>query len=215
MIVQLDCLMTLNTTFALCEPSPTSLPLFPCALSTVEGVSNFEYPKLDLWMPSSDKRVIEPTMRDGAPGAAAASGGRYSPPNAPSAHLPPPSTLLTPLSPRSLSGADADKARTPAPDLPSLLLENRIVYLGMPLVPAVTELIIAELLYLQYRDRNKPIFMYINSTGCARADGETVGFETEGTAIYDTMQYIKNEIPTIGVGLAFGQACMILSAGQK
>lgn len=42
------------------------------------------------------------------------------------------------------------------------------------LVPAVTELIIAELLYLQYKDRSKPIFLYINSTGTTRADGETV-----------------------------------------
>jgi len=46
--------------------------------------------------------------------------------------------------------------RTPPPDLPSLLLKERIVYLGM-LVPAVTELIIAELLYLQYEDPDKPI----------------------------------------------------------
>ena len=44
----------------------------------------------------------------------------------------------------------------------------------MQLVPAVTELIIAELLYLQYKDRTKPIFLYINSTGTTRADGETV-----------------------------------------
>ena len=44
----------------------------------------------------------------------------------------------------------------------------------MPLVPAVTELIVAELLYLQYRDRNKPMYLYINSTGTTRADGETV-----------------------------------------
>ncbi len=42
------------------------------------------------------------------------------------------------------------------------------------LVPAVTELIIAELLYLQYKDRSKPMFLYINSTGTTRADGETV-----------------------------------------
>jgi ATP-dependent protease ClpP protease subunit len=48
-------------------------------------------------------------------------------------------------------------------------------------VPAVTELIIAELLILQHQDRNKPIYLYINSTGTTRADGETVGFETEGT----------------------------------
>lgn len=44
----------------------------------------------------------------------------------------------------------------------------------LQLVPAVTELIIAELLYLQYKDRTKPIFLYINSTGTSRADGETV-----------------------------------------
>ena len=44
----------------------------------------------------------------------------------------------------------------------------------MQLVPAVTELIVAELLYLQYKDRQKPIYLYINSTGTTRADGETV-----------------------------------------
>lgn len=44
------------------------------------------------------------------------------------------------------------------------------------LVPAVTELIVAELLYLQYTDGKRPIYMYINSTGCTRADGETVRF---------------------------------------
>ena len=44
----------------------------------------------------------------------------------------------------------------------------------LQLVPAVTELIVAELLYLQYKDRQKPIYLYINSTGTTRADGETV-----------------------------------------
>ncbi|CAK0743662.1 hypothetical protein CVIRNUC_001487 [Coccomyxa viridis] len=112
-------------------------------------------------------------------------------------------------------GYDDHKPRTPPPDLPSLLLDSRITYLGMPLVPAVTELIVAELLYLQYKDRQKPIFLYINSTGTTRADGETVGFETEGTAIYDTMQFVKNEINTVGLGVAIGQACMLLSAGTK
>ena len=110
---------------------------------------------------------------------------------------------------------DNHKPQTPPPDLPSLLLDSRIVYLGMPLVPAVTELIIAELLYLQHKDRSKPIYLYINSTGTTRADGETVGFETEGTAIYDAMSFVKNEIHTVGVGVAIGQACMLLSAGEK
>mmetsp|Transcript_17580 Transcript_17580/g.44614 ORF Transcript_17580/g.44614 Transcript_17580/m.44614 type:complete len:302 (+) Transcript_17580:134-1039(+) len=112
-------------------------------------------------------------------------------------------------------GGDEHKPKTPPPDLPSLLLDSRIVYLGMPLVPAVSELIIAELLYLQYKDRQKPMFLYINSTGCTRADGETVGFETEGTAILDTMNYVGNDIHTVGVGVAIGQACMLLSAGTK
>lgn len=106
-------------------------------------------------------------------------------------------------------------SRKPPPDLPSLLLHNRIVYLGMPLVPAVTELLIGEILYLQYRDKSKPMFMYINSTGTSRADGETVGFETEGTAIYDTMRYVTNEMHTVCVGVAAGQSCMLLSAGTK
>jgi ATP-dependent Clp protease protease subunit len=107
------------------------------------------------------------------------------------------------------------KLSSAAPDLPSLLLENRIVYLGMPLISKVTELIIAELLYLQYCDQNKPISLYINSTGCIRADGEPLGFDTEGTAIYDTMQYVKNDIHTTGIGIAYGHACMLLSAGTK
>ena len=53
----------------------------------------------------------------------------------------------------------------------------------LQLVPAVTELIIAELLYLQYKDRTKPIFLYINSTGTSRADGETV-HRAQGTAFH-------------------------------
>jgi ATP-dependent Clp protease protease subunit len=105
--------------------------------------------------------------------------------------------------------------RTPPPDLPSLLLNERIVYLGMPLVSAVTELIIAELLYLQYADPEKPIRIYINSTGTSRYDGEPVGFETEAFAICDTMSYIKPPIHTICIGSAMGMAAMLLSAGTK
>ncbi|XP_027183223.1 ATP-dependent Clp protease proteolytic subunit-related protein 4, chloroplastic-like isoform X2 [Coffea eugenioides] len=52
----------------------------------------------------------------------------------------------------------------PPPDLASYLYKNRIVYLGMSLVPSVTELILAEFLYLQYEDEQKPIYLYINST---------------------------------------------------
>jgi len=66
------------------------------------------------------------------------------------------------------------KPKTPPPDLPSLLLDRRIVYIGMPLVPAVTELIVSELLYMQYTDPQRACYIYINSTGCQRADGEVV-----------------------------------------
>lgn len=103
--------------------------------------------------------------------------------------------------------------RTPPPDLPSLLLNERIVYLGMPLVPAVTELIIAELLYLQYDDPEKPIKIYINSTGTSSYNGDPIGFETEAFAICDTMRYIKPPIHTICIGSAMGMAAMLLSAG--
>ena len=105
--------------------------------------------------------------------------------------------------------------RTPPPDLPSLLLKERIVYLGMPLVPAVTELIVAELLYLQSDDPEKPIKIYINSTGTSGYSGEPIGFETEAFAIYDTMKYIKPPIRTICIGSALGMAAMILSAGTQ
>ncbi|BDA69445.1 ATP-dependent Clp protease proteolytic subunit [Dulcicalothrix desertica PCC 7102] len=105
--------------------------------------------------------------------------------------------------------------RTPPPDLPSLLLKERIVYLGMPLVPAVTELIVAELLFLQSDDPEKPIKIYINSTGTSGYSGEPVGFETEAFAIYDTMKYIKPPIHTICIGSAMGMSAMLLSAGTK
>jgi ATP-dependent Clp protease protease subunit len=115
--------------------------------------------------------------------------------------------------------------RTPPPDLPSLLLKERIIYLGLPLVSAdeykdqlgvdVTELIIAQLLYLQFEDPDKPIYLYINSTGTSWYGGEAIGFETEAFAICDTMNYIKPPIHTICLGQAMGTAAMILAAGTK
>ncbi|KAG8390985.1 hypothetical protein BUALT_Bualt01G0140700 [Buddleja alternifolia] len=117
------------------------------------------------------------------------------------------------------------RPRRPPPDLPSLLLHGRIVYIGMPvgglaflivmLVPAVTELVVAELMYLQWMDPKEPIYLYINSTGTTRDDGETVGMETEGFAIYDAMMQLKNEIHTVAVGAAIGHACLLLAAGSK
>lgn len=102
----------------------------------------------------------------------------------------------------------------PPPDLASYLFKSRIVYLGMSLVPAVTELIMAELLYLQYDDPEKPVYMYINSTGTTK-DGEKLGYETEAFAVYDTMRYVKPPIFTLCIGNAWGEASLLLAAGAK
>ena len=85
----------------------------------------------------------------------------------------------------------------PPPDMPSLLLSNRIVYLGMPIAAQVTELIISELLYLQNESQEKPVLMYINSPGTTTEDGQPTGFETEAFAIYDTMNYCKAPVHTV------------------
>lgn len=115
--------------------------------------------------------------------------------------------------------------RTPPPDLASLLLKERIVYLGLPLVSSddfkrqigvdVTKLIISQLLYLQFDDPEKPIYFYINSTGTSWYSGESIGFETEAFAICDTINYIKPPVHTICIGQAMGTAAMILSSGAK
>ena len=115
--------------------------------------------------------------------------------------------------------------RTPPPDLPSLLLKERIVYLGLPLFSDddakrqlgmdVTELIIAQLLYLEFDNPDKPIYFYINSTGTSWYTGDAVGFETEAFAICDTISYIKPPVHTICIGQAMGTAAVILSSGTK
>ncbi|TGG76981.1 MAG: ATP-dependent Clp protease proteolytic subunit [Aphanocapsa feldmannii 277cV] len=122
-------------------------------------------------------------------------------------------------------GLDGGAMRTPPPDLPSLLLKERIVYMGLPLFSDddakrqlgmdVTELIIAQLLYLEFDSPDKPIFFYINSTGTSWYGGDAVGFETEAFAICDTIRYVKPPVHTICIGQAMGSAAMILSAGSK
>mmetsp|Transcript_35595 Transcript_35595/g.100742 ORF Transcript_35595/g.100742 Transcript_35595/m.100742 type:complete len:336 (-) Transcript_35595:178-1185(-) len=101
------------------------------------------------------------------------------------------------------------------PDLPSLLLDGRICYIGMPLVPSVTELVISELLWLNYSSPEKPIYLYINSIGSQTPMNEAVGFDTEAYAILDTMNYIRPEIHTLVVGQAFGNAAMLLASGKR
>ena len=120
---------------------------------------------------------------------------------------------------------DGAAMRTPPPDLPSLLLKERIVYLGLPLFSDddakrqmgidVTELIIAQLLFLEFDDPEKPIYFYINSTGTSWYSGDAIGFETEAFAICDTLRYVKPPVHTICIGQAMGTAAVILSAGPK
>ena len=120
---------------------------------------------------------------------------------------------------------DSSVMRTPPPDLPSLLLKERIVYLGLPLFSDddakrqlgmdVTELIIAQLLFLEFDNSEKPIYFYINSTGTSWYTGDAIGFETEAFAICDTLRYVKPPVHTICIGQAMGTAAVILSAGTK
>jgi hypothetical protein len=62
-------------------------------------------------------------------------------------------------------GGGSERPRTAPPDLPSLLLDARICYLGMPIVPAGTELLVAQFMWLDYDNPTKPIYLYINSPG--------------------------------------------------
>ena len=120
---------------------------------------------------------------------------------------------------------DSAVMRTPPPDLPSLLLKERIVYLGLPLFSDddakrqlgmdVTELIIAQLLFLEFDNSEKPIYFYINSTGTSWYTGDAIGFETEAFAICDTLRYVKPPVHTICIGQAMGTAAVILSSGSK
>ncbi|CAL5229134.1 g12405 [Coccomyxa viridis] len=115
---------------------------------------------------------------------------------------------------RMSAGTGAAPGQAP-PDLPSLLLDGRICYIGMPLVPAVTELVISELLWLNFSSPEKPVYVYLHSIGSQTPDGQAVGFDTEAYAILDTLAYIRPEIHTLALGQAFGNAAMILASGKK
>ncbi len=91
-------------------------------------------------------------------------------------------------------------------DIYSLLLRNRIVFLGTPINDQIANLIIAQLLYLSNEDREAPIQMYINSPG---------GMVYAGLAIYDTMQMIPNPISTLAVGVTASFGTVLLAAGTK
>ena len=85
----------------------------------------------------------------------------------------------------------------------------------MPLLPAVTELVVAELLFLNYEQNDRPGYIYIHSGGSINEKGEAVGVDSEAYAILDTMRYIRPKIHTVAVGKCFGNAAMLLAAGDK
>jgi len=91
-------------------------------------------------------------------------------------------------------------------DIYSLLLKERIVFLGTPINDQVANLIVAQLLYLNKEDPEAPIQMYINSPG---------GQVYAGLAIYDTMQMITNPISTVAVGMTASFGTVLLTAGTK
>src|SRR3972149_5034453 len=91
-------------------------------------------------------------------------------------------------------------------DIYSLLLRNRIVFLGTPINDQVANVIVAQLLWLNQEDSERDIQMFINSPG---------GVINAGLAIYDTIQYIQAPVMTIAVGLAASMSTILLTAGTK
>jgi ATP-dependent Clp protease protease subunit len=91
-------------------------------------------------------------------------------------------------------------------DIYSLLLRNRLIFLGTPINDQVANLTVAQLLFLNQEDRDAPINMYINSPG---------GQVYAGLAIYDAMQMISNPISTVAVGVTASFGTVILAAGTK
>ncbi len=89
-------------------------------------------------------------------------------------------------------------------DIYTRLGVERILFLGQEVTDSLANRIVAQMLYLDAEDSNKPIYLYINSPG---------GSVTAGMAIYDTMQYIKADVVTICVGLAASMGAFLLAAG--
>jgi len=91
-------------------------------------------------------------------------------------------------------------------DIYSRLLEDRIIFLGGPISDVTANLVVAQLLFLEAKDPDKDVLVYINSPG---------GSVTAGMAIFDTMQYIKCDVSTICIGMAASMGAFLLSAGTK
>lgn len=91
-------------------------------------------------------------------------------------------------------------------DIYSRLLKDRIIFLGTAIDDNVSNLVVAQMLFLEAEDPDKEIFFYINSPG---------GHVSSGLAIYDTMQYIRSPISTFCMGQAASMGALLLCAGNK
>lgn len=91
-------------------------------------------------------------------------------------------------------------------DVFTKLIDDRIIFLGLPIDEYIGNLITAQLLYLETSDKNADILMYINSPG---------GHITDGLAVYDTMNYIKPDIATLCTGMAASMSAVLLASGTK
>jgi len=91
-------------------------------------------------------------------------------------------------------------------DIYSRLLKDRIIFLGTDVNEASANIVVAQLLFLQAEDPKKDIYLYINSPG---------GSVYDALAIYDTMQYVTNDVQTIGIGVQASAAAFLLSSGAK
>ncbi len=91
-------------------------------------------------------------------------------------------------------------------DIYSRLLKDRIIFIGTPIDDQVANAVVAQLLFLEVEDPDRDVLIYINSPG---------GSVTAGLAIYDTMQYIKPDVSTFGIGIAASMAAVVLAGGAK
>src|SRR5579883_3263864 len=91
-------------------------------------------------------------------------------------------------------------------DIYSRLLKDRIIFIGDDVNPHTANLIVAQLLFLDNENSNKDIYLYINSPG---------GSVYDALAIYDTMQYVKSDVQTVGIGVQASAAAFLLSSGTK
>lgn len=109
-------------------------------------------------------------------------------------------TMLIPMVVDQVSGGERSY------DIYSRLLEDRIIFLSGEINDAVANSVVAQLIYLEGKNPDKDIYLYINSPG---------GSVSAGLAIYDTLNYIKCDVSTICIGLAASMGAFLLSSGTK